>query len=304
MARARWISAIAAGESRLDLFKQLLGIPADAHIVLDRTELSRLKAYAKTIVADSEGSLALSADEDTASSTEGKIMLAAPDRKHIGPFEMDETSAIRLGLENRLDLSIFEGRVYDAQRAVVVKADALGAELTLLGQARLGASRSLTTANLANADLSPNRGIYTGLFTLDLPFERTAERIALRDSYIALERAVREFQKLEDQIKLSIRGNLREMAEAREAFIIQSNAVALAEERVKSTEIFFEAGRGVLRDVTEAQDALLSARNALSAAAVDYRLAELKFQRDTGLLEIEKTGLLREYNPRGNEHGK
>ncbi|MBW2624446.1 MAG: TolC family protein [Deltaproteobacteria bacterium] len=217
---------------------------------------------------------------------------------------MDEASAIRLGLDNRLDLSVSEGRVYDAQRAVVVKADALGAELTLFGQARLGESRSLSTASLANASLRPSRGIYTGLFTLDLPFERTAERIAFRDSYIALERALREFQKLEDQIKLSIRRNLREMAEAREAFIIQTNAVALAEERVKGTEIFFEAGRGVLRDVTEAQDALLTARNALSAAAVDYRLAELKFQRDTGLLEIEKTGLLREYDPRGNDNGK
>jgi outer membrane protein TolC len=80
--------------------------------------------------------------------------------------------------------------------------------------------------------------------------------------------------------------------------------VALAEERVKSTEIFFEAGRGVLRDVTEAQDALLTARNALSAAAVDYRVAELTFQRDTGLLKIKKDGLLLEHNPRGNENGK
>ncbi len=301
--RARWITAMAATESRLDRFKQLLGIPTDADIALDRTELDRLKAYARKIVSDVMGDASSLAAKGT-SPKNGGITLVPPDREHTGPLEMEASSAIRLGLENRLDLIISAGQVYDAQRSVVVKADALGAEFTLFGRARLGGSRSLATANLANASLSTGRGIYTGLFNLDLPFERTAERNDYRNSYIALERAVREFQKLEDQIKFSIRQSLREMAEAREGFLIQTNAVALAEERVKSTEIFFEAGRGVLRDVTEAQDALLTARNALSAAAVDYRVAELTFQRDTGLLKIKKNGLLLEHNPRGNENGK
>ena len=302
-ARARWITAMAAGESRLDRFKQLLGIPTDADIALDRTELDRLKAYAAKITSDVMGDASSLTAKGT-SIQNGGIALLPPGREHAGPFEMEVGSAIRLGLKNRLDLIISAGRVYDAQRSVVVKADALGAEFTLFGRARLGESRSLGTADLANASLSTGRGIYTGLFSLDLPFERTAERNDYRNSYIALERAVREFQKLEDQIKFSIRQSLRGMAEAREGFLIQTNAVALAEARVKSTEIFFEAGRGVLRDVTEAQDALLTARNALSAAAVDYRVAELTFQRDTGLLKIKKDGLLLEHNPRGNENGK
>ncbi len=302
-ARVRWITAMAAVESRLDRFKQLLGVPTDADIALDRTELDRLKAYAAKIVSDVMGDDSSLAAK-VASTRNGGIALTPPDREHTGPFEMEESSAIRLGLKNRLDLIISVGQVKDAQRSVVVKADALGAEFTLFGRARLGESRSRATAKLANASLSTRRGIYTGLFTLDLPFERTAERNDYRNSYIALERAVREFQKLEDQIKFSIRQSLREMAEAREGFFIQANAVALAEGRGKSTEIFFEAGRGVLRDVTEAQDALLTARNALSAAAVDYRVAELAFQRDTGLLQIKKEGLLLEHNPRGNENGK
>jgi len=210
---------------------------------------------------------------------------------------MDKSLAIELGLENRLDLRVAQGKVYDAQRVVVVSADALGAELTLFGKAGLGESRSIATAGLDNAELRTDKGIFSALLTLDLPFERTAERNVYRNSFIVLERAVRDVQKLEDQMKLSIRKRLRDMYESRESLRIQARAVSLAEKRVKSTSLFFEAGRAKVRDLLEAQDALLSAKNGLTAAAVDYRVAELEFQRDTGLLQIDEKGIWQEYTP-------
>lgn len=295
-ARSLWISATELYKNRMDSFKQLLGLPPDALIELDRSELDSLISYASKIVPDS-GIIDVSETDKKIPPADSSIELKAPDKSNRGPFEMNEKYAIELGLKSRLDLRVQEGKVYDAQRDVIIKADALGTELTLLGQASAGSSRSLSTATMEDAKLSPKKGIYTALLSIDLPFERTSERIAYRESYISLEKAVRSFQSLEDEIKLSIRESLRAMSEARESLKIQKKAVMVAEKRVKSTAMFFESGRSQIRDLLEAQESLLSTRNSLTSAVIDYRLAELEFQQNTGLLKIDSDGQLLEYSP-------
>lgn len=276
-ARNQWISAAEAYENRLDAFKTFIGLPADAQIELSRSELETLAGGPMKAMMNAEAY----AD---AAGTSGP---APPGMENAGPMEMGESKAIALAFENRLDLRIAKGRIRDAQRAVVIAADRLGAELTLFGEMQSGQSGGNDS--------------YKGLITLDLPFERTAERNAYRNSYIALEQAVRNEQILEDSIKIAIRQNLRRMTEAREALKIQSRAVSLAEKRVKSTDRFYEFGRADLRDVLDAQSALLIARNALTSTVVDYRVAELAFQRDAGILNINDKGLLVEYTDSNRE---
>jgi outer membrane protein TolC len=302
-ARERWISAMMRYENSLDSFKMAIGLPPDTDMELDRGELEHLKTYVTEIIPNIDHG-AVSFAEEGEDSADAEIVLKKPDRENAGPLEMNEPSAIALGFDHRLDLRVSEGKVYDAQRSVVVKADALGAELTLLGKASFGESRSLMSAGLEDASLRGDKGIYTGLLTLDLPFERTAERNAYRNSLIDLEQAVRDFQMTEDDIKLSILTAIRGMIEAREALSIQTNAVAVAEERVKSTEMFYDAGRTQLREVQDAQDSWLTTKNSLTAAMVDYRMAELEFQRDTGVLRIDEKGLFVEYHPEGEENGQ
>lgn len=300
--RSRWITANTAFEKQLDTFKNLVGLPPDAILELESKELSFLnERILKYLSSDKEASTSLKTDLQLASDLS---MEQTSDQANGGPLELDENQAIRLGFDNRLDLRIKEGEVYDSQRQVVVKADALGAELTLFGKAELGSSRTLQSASADNARLSTGRGIYTGLFNLDLPLERTAERNDYRISLIDLDKAIRDLQNTEDSIKLSIRDSLRRMSQAREGLSIQSNALRLAEKRVKSTEMFMEAGRAELTDLLDAQEALLTARNDLTSALVDYRIAELEFQRDTGLLKINKDGLMVEYESGGRENGK
>jgi outer membrane protein TolC len=222
--------------------------------------------------------------------------LVEPSRENAGPLEMEEIKAIKLALENRLDLKVLEGKVYDAQRAVTIRANALGAELTLLGSAQFSGDEKTT--------FKKDSGIYTGLLTLDLPFERTSERNAYRASYIALEQAVRSVQSTEDNIKFSIRQSLRKMSQAREGLSIQTKALTVAEKGAKSADLFFEAGRTTLRDLLEAQSSLLTARNALTSAVINYRMAELEFQRDAGILKIDNKGLLVEYTSEENSNVK
>lgn len=108
---------------------------------------------------------------------------------------------------------------------------------------------------------------------------------------------MRDVQALEDDIKFAVMNELRDLLEARESVYIQAQAVYVAEKRVRSVNMFLEAGRAQARDLLEAQDALLSAQNDLTSAIVDYRIAELNIQRDMGVLEVNENGLWREFNP-------
>jgi outer membrane protein TolC len=212
---------------------------------------------------------------------------------------MDESVATKLALDNRLDLRIANGEVYDAQRQVVVAADALRAGLTV------GAEASFAGNNATEGTWGPQRREYTGLLSLDLPLDpktRTRERNAYRNSLINLERATRNVQTLEDDIKLAVRGELRTLLESRESLKIQAQSVVVAEKRVRSTTLFLEAGRAQIRDLLDAQDSRLSAQNSLTAAVVNYRMAELQFQRDLDLLTITKEGLWEEFTPEDVQH--
>ncbi len=297
-ARDRWIRAQQSYARGLDSFKITLGLPTDANIELDEAELERLAEMAKKVMPI-ERSGAVPAEPATlgTSDADSPVELVPPSRKDGGPLELEPSEAVRLALEHRLDLRTALGRVYDAQRGVVVAADNLRAELTLAGTAQAGSRRSLSSADSPNAQLRPEKGSYSlGLF-LDLPLERTAERNAYRASFISLERAVRSVQELEDQIKLGVRNDLRNLLEARESTKIQALSVRVAQRRVASTELFLKAGDAQMRDVLEAQESLVSAQNELTAALVNYRVAELDLQLDMDVLEVSEKGLWREYRP-------
>jgi outer membrane protein TolC len=303
-ARSRWISARQRYEQQLDSFKGFLGLPPDAAIDLDPNDMAKL-------TKESKGMIDLLARRDESKPSvaiphaDAPIELAEPSRADAGPLELEYGKAIDLALKNRLDLRVDQGLVYDAQRKVVVAADALGAELTFFGSGNLGSRRStVSSADLQNAQLRTDKGVFSGLVSLNLPFERTAEAVTYRNSFILLERSVRNVQSLEDQIKLDIRNELRDLVEARENLYIQSNAVGLAQKRVKSVTMFLEAGRtGIqIRDLLDAQDSLVSAQNQLTTAAVAYRLSELRIQRDMEVLMMDAKGLWREYTPEMKDH--
>jgi len=172
----------------------------------------------------------------------------------------------------------------------------LRAELTLGGSAAVGQRRSYSNTRQNNAEFNTRAGSYSGLLTLDLPWERTRERNVYRESLLDLEAAVRSLQSKEDEIKLDIRRNLRMLRQYRETLIIQSQAVTLAERRVKSTDTLLQAGRAEIRDLLEAQGALLSAQNSLTGAVVSYRLQEFDLQRNLGVLTVSAEGQLQELN--------
>lgn len=315
-ARDRWISAQQSYDRQLDAFRIDLGLPADALVELERGEIERLGEAVRAALAltetpsdgDREASDPVVSESDARNPGRGarmlgtgadaEIVLDPPTREGAGPYELEEPLAVALALSNRLDLRRTEGSVVDAQRRVVIAADQLRAELTLLGSASLGEGRGVLSGEQPDStSLRLDEGRYSGLLTLDLPFERTAERNAYRVSLINFERSVRDLQALEDQIKAEVRDRLRVLLTSREGLKIQAAAVRLAERRVESTRLFLETGRAQTRDLLEAQEDLISAQNALTSALVSYRVAELELQRDMGVLQVDENALWTELDP-------
>ena len=290
-ARDNWISARQTYERSLDRFKISLGLPPDVRMELCEDELERLKGDMGFLTE-----AALSVDySGPVPAADAPVELEEPTRDNAGPLEMDMKVAIEIALENRCDLLVAHARVEDAQRDVMVAADALRPGLTLLGTTEVGESRGISSADSDDVALAADKMTHSALLELDLPLERTSERNAYRESIIGLESATRDFQNAEDQIKLQVRDRLRSLALARESVVIQAQAVELARKRVHSTDLFLQAGRAAIRDLLEAQEDLLNAQNSLVSALVSYRTSEWALQRDMGVLQVTVDGLWKEF---------
>jgi outer membrane protein TolC len=293
-ARNSWISAIQSYENALDDFKFTLGLPTDANIELDPGEFDKLLSLARyERYLEPNESAALEAVPPA----DAPVVLDPPSDEDAGPLELNEDDAILIALLNRLDLRVAVGEIVDAQRGVAIAADNLRADVTLLGRASLGESRSLNSADQRDAQLRTDRGFYSVLLGIDLPLERTSERNSYRNALINYERTVRSLQDVEDSVKFDVRSILRDLIEFRESIKIQAEAVRVAQRRVDSTNLFLQAGRAEIRDLLEAQNALNSAQDSLTNAVVSYRIGELELQRDLGVLEVGNNGLWEEFDP-------
>ncbi len=295
-ARNSWVSARLRHERQLDAFKVSLGLPADARVELVTEELELLRQRATPLIKSAQA-LAMGPGRVAPATDQGTTQADVEVLGTRGPMEIPPEQAVDLALAHRLDLRTAIGRILDAQRAVAVSADQLRADLSLLGRASVGESRTLSGAGAGNASFNAGDGRYAAGFNLDLPFERTAERNAYRASLIDFEQSVRAVQELEDNVKLSVRDDLRTLEGSRATVAIQAMSVEVAERRLASTSMFMEAGRAETRDVLEAEQSLVTAQNALTSAMVSYRIGELQLQRDMGVLEIDADGLWHEFDP-------
>ncbi|MFG0245310.1 MAG: TolC family protein [Phycisphaerales bacterium JB052] len=292
-ARNSWISAQQSYERALDSFKLTLGLPTDAVIELDPREFDLLlnePRFERYLRSQSEG------EQESVPPADAPVVLEPPSNVDAGPFELDETDAILIALINRLDLRVAVGEIVDAQRGVAIAADNLRADVTLLGRASLGESRSLNSATQDDAQIRTDRGFYSLLLGIDLPLERTSERNSYRNALISYEQTIRALQDAEDSVKFDVRSTLRDLLEARESIKIQAESVRVAQRRVDSTNLFLQAGRAEIRDLLEAQNDLNSAQDALTNAVVNYRIGELELQRDLGVLVVRSDGLWTEFD--------
>ncbi len=258
------VGAIQARQAQLDSFKMTLGLPVDAAIEVDMRELDRLQKAM-----------------GLAPGLTNLVALTAP------PPPYTEAEALALALTNRHDLILTRYRLEDAERALKIAADALRPDLGLSASARVGHNRK-------GGSKSGDKQDYSLTLDAGLPWERTAERKAYRAAALAVDSARRAVETAEDSARQAVRTGMRDIASSWSSFVIQAEALRVAERRVRSSDLFQQAGRASTRDVLEAESALLNARNALVSAVVKYRLAGLALRRDLSALELSEEGLWRD----------
>ena len=97
---------------------------------------------------------------------------------------------------------------------------------------------------------------------------------------------------LEDNIKLDVRNNLRDLSLDQEQYRVDVASAGLAYERVVSTQLEQRLGIGgvTARDFLEAQDAYTSALSSVASRHINYIVDRMELFLNTELLEVNELG--------------
>lgn len=258
------VNAEKSRQSELDSFKIRLGLPVDARINLDMSELDRLAAE-------------MGLDIDGTNTIQAAVIQPT--------LPWSEDDAVAIALTNCYNLSIARYRIEDCERALLIAEDGLRADLGIKLSGSLGRSKK-------DGESAADKSSYSAVVESDMPWERTSERNAYRIALIALDASRRSLESLEDKTRQLVRDDIRSINSAWSSFLIQREALSVAQRRVRSTTLFQQAGRSSTRDLLESESSLLSARNSVVSAIVEYRMAGLRLRRDMSMLRISEEGLL------------
>lgn len=198
------------------------------------------------------------------------------------PAPLTEDQSFQIALDRRLDLLNEIDAFEDSKRKIMVSADALRPGLFLF------ANTGLQSDRVDYAHFKLNDYTVSGGVQVDLPLNRRLERNAYRSSIVTFEQQLRSLSLFLDDLKSSVRSDIRTLEVARQSFEIQNTAKELADRRVESSELSLQAGRIQVRDVVDAQTARVQAYNAVTAALVQYHLSRLRLLLDLGVLQTNR----------------
>jgi outer membrane protein TolC len=202
------------------------------------------------------------------------------DQLGLLPVTADDRQAYDVAVQRRLDLLNEIDRFEDAQRKIRVAANQLKADLNIVADASLQSRGPTDYAHFDFDEVQASAGLQ-----LNLPLDRLRERNSYRASLINFERQIRSLAQALDSLREDVLSGLRDLKRAQQSYIIQRNAVELANRRVESATILLQAGRVQIRDLLEAQNAQVQARNALTQNLVDYHLVRLRLLIDVGVVD-------------------
>ena len=198
---------------------------------------------------------------------------------------IEEERAVAFALEVRLDHLTALDRYDDRERQVEIAADALRAGLSL------DASVDASSREGRPLDFRDEQVNWSTSLSFDLPLDRVAERNAYRGSLIALEAERRALELDSDTVQADVRDALRVTDNARQDYVIQKEAVVLAERRVESIQLLLDAGRANTQTLLDAQRDLVLTQNAATAALISFTLARLDLYLQLELLRVDEGGI-------------
>lgn len=204
---------------------------------------------------------------------------------------MTEEEAIRLAIENRLDLMNARARVVDTWRQVAITANKLGAVLNLVGGMDINTDPTLNRPfNFSNQASRYRAGIQ-----FEGPLNRQIARNNYRQSLIQYDRARRDYMLVQDQVMLELRQVLRQLETDRQNFEITRRAFVAATRQVESVPLQLQLNRPInpLEQLnTLAQ--LLNAKNQLISTWFNYERGRMQLLLATEQLQLDADGMYRD----------
>jgi outer membrane protein TolC len=199
--------------------------------------------------------------------------------------QISKDESMQAALVTRLDLYNSRNALEDTDRKVKVAAQ------NLLPQVDVTAGYQLSgDPKTDRIHLNTDRSRFTGGAIVDLRLDKKADRNAYRSAMISQQRAARELDLDEEQVRNAIRADWRDLDVARKQYDLAVFGVERAQLRVEEETLLLEVGQGTPRDLIDAQSDLAEAKDDLTSALISHNLTRLRLWKDMGILYIKKDG--------------
>jgi outer membrane protein TolC len=213
------------------------------------------------------------------------------------PGSVDQS--MQMALATRLDLYNERDNMQDAVRKVKIAEQNLLPTVNLLTRYNIN-----TPGDNAGLELNPGQRNSSVGLGVDLNLNTKPERNALRLAQITEQRAQRDLELAEENIRNEIRGDWRALDVAATQVELARKGLASAEYRLQIEEALRDEGRGEARDLVDAQTKLIDARDLMVNSLINHVVLRLELWRDMGILYIKKDGswadVLKQERPKGD----
>jgi len=206
-------------------------------------------------------------------------------KKGMPQVKISPGKSLKLSLRKRLDLMTSADEVGDAERKVNFALNALKVKMNI----NLNAESETKSGDTPSFDFQ-NPSYQAGL-NFKFPFNNIPGRNTYLEAIINLAKQKRALTLKKDDIKLEVINSYHNLQSFYQTYMVQKKSLELAESRVESTNLLFQAGRATTRDVLEAQESYLLAKNSLYQAMVNYLISYLNFLENTGSLKLNEKGV-------------
>lgn len=229
-----------------------------------------------------------------------RIVLDYQDMKDLRVLDADGTleEAMTAALTTRMDLWNARDRLEDTSRRVLVaKQDVLPTVNSVMNY------NILDNPSRNDFDLvSRNRGTSLGI-NADLNLNQKPERNSMRAAQVAEQRARRELELAEENVRSDVRAGWRDLEVARKQYDLAKRGLEISTARLEVEEAFNAEGQGTAIDLVDAQRDMNTTRDLMVSTTINHTLVRLQLWRDMGVLFIEKDGswvdVLKQEKPNG-----
>lgn len=300
-ARIQLLNSQVTFRNQLDQFKQQMGLPPDTPLMPD---LELIAPYRNFLRELREWSVRRDRELSELDVITGRLPdldeldIKIDDRSVLDviideKFDEEEAllqAAVRVGMENRLDLMNARAQLYDSWRQIRVTANALK------GVFNVNLTNQVYTSPL---DTNPfgflsSAKQFSLVLNAELPLVRLSERNLYRTSLISFQQQRRALMRSEDELKRAIRQEIRQLQLTYQQYEIGKRQLILNfRQRDQSQEQLFAPGGGTdtavqVNNLNNSTSGLNSSANNLVQTYVSYLGSRLQLFRDMGIMPYDE----------------